>query len=138
MRLYDMNGRLTSKNVAKYAINWDGKCRSIIQFKVKQFLKPFWQAHICYEEFPCFGSLLKVDLLNASLKIAIEVNGKQHESFNSFFHRGNPALYLKGFKNDIKKSQWLEANSFQLIEITEDEVPLISKEFFLKKFDIML
>jgi hypothetical protein len=138
VRLYDVNGRLVNKNVAKYAVDWGGKCRSNIQFKVKKFLEPYWRPHIIFEEFPVFGSRLKVDLLNATTKIAVEVNGKQHESFNTFFHRGNPANYLKGIKNDHKKMLWLEKNGFQLLEIAEDEVSLISRRFFLEKFGITL
>ena len=138
MRLYDVNGRLVNKNVAKYAVDWDGKCRSNIQFKVKKFLEPYWRPHIVFEEFPCFGCQLKVDILNATMKIAIEVNGKQHESFNTFFHRGNPANYLKSIKNDHKKMLWLERNGFQLVEIMEDEVDYISRKFFFDKFGLTL
>lgn len=138
MRLYSVTGKLVSQNVSKYLIKWDGKCRSNIQFEVKQFLKTYWRSQVVYEEFPCFGSLLKVDILNASLNIAVEINGKQHESFNSFFHNKNPANYLKGIKNDFKKGQWLEKNSFRLIEIMEDEVPKISRAFFKEKFNIDL
>ena len=138
MRLFDINGRLVNRNVSNYIINWDKKSRSNVQFLTKQFLRPFWQSQIVYEEFPCFGTLLKVDILNATLKIAVEVHGKQHESFNSFFHNGNPANYLKGIKNDFKKIKWLEKNNFKLIEIMEDEVPKLDKEFFLNKFDLKL
>ena len=138
MRLLDVNGRLVNQNVARYLIKWDGKCRSKIQFRVKQFLKPYWQPHIVYEEFPCFGSLLKVDILNITMKIAVEVNGKQHETFNSFFHKGNPANYHRGFVNDVKKYEWLKRNGFLLVEIAEDEVPHISRDFFIEKFGVSL
>jgi len=103
MRLYDVNGRLVNRNVSKYSIKWDGKCRSNIQFTVKKFLRPYWEPHIMFEEFPVFGTKLKVDILNLTMKIAIEVNGNQHESYNSFFHKGNPANFLKGFK-------WIQSN----------------------------
>lgn len=138
MRLFDINGRLVNKNVSKYVIKWDSKSRSNVQFATKQFLKPFWKNQIVFEEFPCFGTLLKVDILNATLKIAIEVHGKQHESFNSFFHNGNPANYLKGIKNDFKKSQWLEKNGFKIVEIMEGEVPKLSVDFFKDNFNIIL
>lgn len=138
MRLFDINGKLVNKNVSKYVIKWDSKSRSNVQFVTKQFLKPFWKNQIVFEEFPCFGTLLKVDILNATLKIAIEVHGKQHESFNSFFHNGNPANYLKGIKNDFKKSQWLEKNNFKIVEIMEDEVPKLSVNFFKDNFNIIL
>lgn len=138
MRLYGINGKLIDKNVNKYTLKWDKKSRSIIQFKVKQFLKPFWIGQILYEEFPVYGSLLKVDILNATLKIAIEVNGNQHSAFNPFFHNNDPNRYLKGYKNDVKKSEWLAKNDFKLIEINEDEINLLSKQFFLEKFNLVL
>ena len=138
MRLYDVNGRLVKKNITRFLIKWDGPSRSMIQYKTKQFLKPFWCGVICYEEAPCFGSLLKVDILTATLSLAVEVNGKQHESINSFFHKGNPANYLKGIKNDEKKLIWLRKNNFKLIEIMENEVPMLSTAFFKEKFGIAL
>lgn len=138
MRLYDTHGRLVSQNVARFAVDWDRKCRSLIQFKVKKFLEPFWRPHIVYEEFPVFGTMLKVDILNLTMKIAVEVNGKQHERYNKFFHQGNPAKYLRGFKNDHLKMLWLERNGFKLVEIFEEEVPTLTRGFFLEKFDVTL
>jgi hypothetical protein len=138
MRLFDIRGNLVTRNVARYSVNWDGKCRSNIQFKVKQFLKPYWRPYIVFEEFPVFGTQLKVDLLNASLKIAVEVNGDQHTSFNPFFHRGSPANYLRGFKNDERKFLWLKRNGFTLIEIMEDEIPKLSRQFFQDQFGVTL
>ena len=138
MRLYDVNGRLTSKTLTKYLIKWDAPCRSIIQFKVKQFLKPYWKNMIVYEEAPCFGSQLKVDILNLTLKIAVEVQGKQHHSFNKFFHNNNTAVWLKSIKNDDKKLRWLEKNEIQLWEIMEEEVPKLDKQFFVDKFGVTL
>ena len=78
MKLYNLTGRLINKNVSQFLIDWEKKSRSNIQFEVKQFLKPFWKNHICYEEFPVFGSRMKVDFINFTKKIAIEVNGEQH------------------------------------------------------------
>ena len=138
MRLYDVNKRLRSKLVTKYLIDWDGKSRSKIQFKVKQFLKPYWGRHVVFEEFPVYGTRLKVDIMNSTAKVAVEVQGKQHSSFNSFFHSNSRAKYLASIKRDFQKSQWLELNKYKLIEIEEDEVPLLSREFFQEKFGLKL
>lgn len=138
MRFYTLTGQLVNKNISKYAVNWDKPCRSIIQFKVKQFLKPYWQGYMCFEEILCTGTLLHLDFLNLSLKIAVECSGDQHFSYSPFFHRGNPANYLKGIKNDFKKATWLEKNGIKLIEIMEDEVPHLSRNFFKEKFDVVL
>ena len=132
MRLFNINGRLQKKSVSKYLINWNKKSRSKIQFKVKQFLKPYWENHIVYEEFPVYGTRMKVDILNATKKIAVEVNGRQHSSFNAFFHNNSRAKYLASIKRDVEKREWLEKNGYTLIEIEEDEVNKLSEEFIVK------
>ena len=132
MRLYNLKGKLQSKLVSKYLIGWNKKSRSKIQFKVKQFLKPYWENHVVYEEFPVYGSRMKVDILNATKKIAVEVNGRQHSSFNAFFHNNSRAKYLASIKRDVEKREWLEKNGFTLIEIEEDEVAQLSEEFIVK------
>jgi len=138
MRLYDINGKLKFLNVSKYRIQWEKSSRSNVQFLVKQFLKQYWTNNIVYEEFPVYGSRMKVDILNATKKIAIEVNGKQHDKFNSFFHNGSRLKYLNSIKRDSQKAKWLEDNQFLLVEINEEEAPNISKDFFLNKYNITL
>lgn len=138
MKLYNIYGKVVGKNVSKYLIDWDGKSRSKVQFNTKQFLKKYWKNHIVYEEFPVFGSRLKVDIINATLKIAVEVHGKQHSSFNKFFHNDSRLNYLKSIKRDVAKEKWLSLNNFQLIEIYEDEVKDLSEEFFKTKFNLSL
>lgn len=132
MRLYNVKGKLQSRLVTKYLIDWDKKSRSKIQFKVKQFLKSYWENHVVYEEFPVYGTRMQVDLLNATKKIAVEVQGAQHSSFNVFFHNNSRAKYLASIKRDYMKAQWLEKNGFNLIEIEEHEVPQLSEEFIVK------
>lgn len=138
MRLFNINGRPQKKNVSKYLIDWDKKSRSKIQFKVKKFLQPFWSGQIVYEEFPVYGSRMTVDILNATKKLAIEVQGKQHSEFNKFFHGNSRLKYLEGIKRDIKKAEWLENNGFILLEIEENEVDSLSLKFFLDKFGTIL
>ena len=138
MRLLNINGRLQKKSVSKYLINWNKKSRSKVQFKTKKFLEPFWKGHIVYEEFPVYGSRMTVDILNATKKLAVEVQGKQHGEFNKFFHDNSRLKYLEGIKRDIKKAEWLENNGVILLEIEEDEVDSLSLEFFLEKFGMSI
>lgn len=138
MRLYNVYGKLQSKKVSKYLIDWDKKSKSNIQFETKQFLKVFWENHIVYEEFPVYGTKLKVDFINATKKIAIEVNGVQHSQFNKFFHNNSRAKYLDSIKRDVKKREWLELNNFKIVEIEQNEVKDLSKQWFKKEFDITL
>ena len=138
MRLFNTYGRLERRNVNKYLIKWDKPSRSKIQFKVKQFLKKYCRSCVVYEEFPVYGSRMKVDMLNATKKIAIDVNGAQHSNYNKFFHANSRVNYLNSIKRDFKKLEWLEQNNYNLIEINYDEVESLSKDFFKKKFKIDL
>ena len=138
MRLTNINGKLVSKNVTKYLIDWRKKSRSKVQTKVKRFLQAYWKNQTVYEEFPVFGSKMKVDFLNTTLKVAIEVQGKQHRQFNPFFHSNSRAKFLSSIKRDLEKASWLEENNFKLVEVEEEQVNDLSKEFFEKQFKIKL
>ena len=138
MKLYNVYGKVVSKNVSQYLVKWEASSRSKVQFNTKQFLKKYWKNHIVYEEFPVFGSRLKVDIVNATLKIAVEVHGKQHSAYNKFFHGDSRLNYLKSIKRDVAKERWLSLNEFHLIEIYENEVKDLSEQFFKDKFNINL
>ena len=138
MRLYNIHGKLQNKKVTKHLISWRGKSRSKLQFSVKQFFKPYWENHIVYEEFPVFGSRMKVDILNATKKIAVEVNGPQHGSFNKFFHKNSRLNYLESIKRDCQKREWLEKNNFQVLEIEESDIEKLSIKFIEQTFGCVI
>ncbi len=135
MRLLSASGILQWKNCNKYKIDWDKPSRSKIQKQVKDFLRPYWEKYTgVYEEFPVFGTKLKVDFICISLKIAVEVHGPQHENYNKFFHNGSRLNFLNSIKRDVKKMKWLELNGFRLVEIYFDEIKELGAEFYKKKF----
>jgi hypothetical protein len=138
MRLLNINGSLVNKNVRKYLVDWESKSRSKLQFKFKQFLFPYWKNHIVYEEFPVYGSMLKVDILNATKKIAVEIQGKQHESFNEFFHGHSRFKYLQSIKRDVKKERWLELNEFKFLELYESDLKNLSPQYIEEKCGISI
>jgi hypothetical protein len=131
MRFKDLNGRLRFLNIEKYRIKWDEPSLSKFQYQVKQFLKPYWIGTVTYEECPMVGTRLKLDIYNATKRIAIEVNGGQHTKFNSFFHAGSRLNYLKQIRRDSKKYEWAQLNNITLIDIYPDDLPL-TKSFFDK------
>ena len=136
MRLLNINGKLISKNVTKYKVDWEKSCRSKIQFEVKNFLKDYWVNHICYEEFPVFGTRMKVDLVNFTRKIAVEVQGDQHNQYNKFFHGGSRDKYLASIKRDMKKINWLELNDFNVLEIETKDIKNLSRSYIFDTFGV--
>ena len=138
MRLYNIRGKLQSKSVTKYLVDWDKKSRSKLQFNTKQFFRQYWENHIVYEEFPVYGSRMKVDFINATKKIAVEVNGQQHDEFNKFFHSNSRTKYLQSIKRDAEKRQWLELNDFIIIEIYQKDLPKLSVSYIKNLYGISI
>ena len=136
MRLLNINGKLVSKNVTKYKVDWEKSCRSKIQFEVKKFFKDYWVNHICYEEFPVFGTRMKVDLVNFTRKIAVEVQGDQHNQYNKFFHGGSRDKYLASIKRDMKKINWLEMNECKVLEIETKDIENLSRAYIFDTFGV--
>lgn len=105
----------------KYKINWDSPSRSKIQFLVKQELKEHWESHVVFEEFPVAGSKMTLDFYNATKKIAIEVQGKQHTRYTPFFHGKNKINYISQLRRDHQKREFCEKNNIRLVEIYYDD-----------------
>jgi len=117
------NGRERKiKNVSKYLINWDGKCKSGIQKNVKDHIKEYWFADHVFEEFPVAGTRLTLDFYNSTQKIAIEVDGNQHYRYNKFFHSNSRQNFLFQLKRDEKKEYFCELNNIKLIRVLESDV----------------
>lgn len=137
MILLDLKGRQRKVSYDKYLVKWDEIRGSKAQFNTKQFFKKYWIHDVVCEEFIIPGSRLRLDLINFTKKIAIETSGAQHETFNKFFHK-NRIGFIKSVKRDFQKIEWLEKNSITLIEIYDSEVPDLSEDFLLAKFNLIL
>jgi hypothetical protein len=137
MFLLNLKGKPVRVTASKYKINWDKKIGSNAQFKTKQFLKEFWIGESVGEEFIVPSTRLRIDFINFTKKIIIEVSGQQHENFVKFFHR-NRTGFLKSIKRDFSKIKWAELNGFDFVEIYDYEVDTLSKEFIQEKFNITI
>lgn len=122
-------------NIKKHLISWDSKSRSKFQFKVKNFLKPYWENHVVFEEFPVVGTRLSLDFYNANKKIAIEVQGGQHTRYVPYFHGGHKVNYLSQLQRDNDKFKFCDINDIKLVEIYDSD---IVDEIFFKKNGVIL
>lgn len=102
-----------------------------MQRSAKKFLRRYWEGFVVYEEFPVFGTKMRLDFFNGTRKIAIEVNGDQHREFTPYFHNDSRSQYWKQLKRDVRKLEWCELNGIRLIEIYLEDFPL-SVEFFTR------
>lgn len=91
-------------------------------------------------EFRIPGSLMRIDYLNISLKLAIEVSPKStHSVYNEFMH-GSRAGYLKRIKSDLEKEEWCRLNKIKMITLEDkDFLPEnLNKKYFKEKYDVDL
>lgn len=130
MEFKKVTGGKKQVNLYKYQIDWDSKSLSNFQWKVKQFLKTYWRAHLVCEEMLLAGTKLRLDFFNCTKRLAIECQGAQHESFNKFFHSNSRINFVRQLDRDEIKNRWCEINNIELIKIYERDLPL-SLEFFI-------
>jgi hypothetical protein len=130
------SSRLVDIKVGNYLIDWDKKV-SGPQKAVKDFLYPFWNADVVLEEFRVPGSLLRIDLVNLQKHIAIEVSPSHHRQYNRFFHRSRSG-YLSLLKRDSDKEKWCIDSNFKYVEIFEEDIPELCRDWFREKYRIEL
>lgn len=120
MKLLNIYNREVNVNVTKYLIDWD-HIVSKPQKQVKDALKPIWQGQLVCEEFRIPSSKMRIDLVNFSLKIVVEVSPKGSHKFNKFFNK-NRSNFLSAVKRDISKAEWCENNGFRFVEIVDEDL----------------
>lgn len=138
MKLTKLNSNiLVNYNLKPYLINWNRKVSSP-QKKVKDFLHKYWKNDIVCEELLIKGGLLRIDLMNFTKKIIIEVSPRAlHVNYNKFMHGGRGG-YLKKLQSDAKKMEWSERNGFIFIELYDENINNLSVKMFKDEFGIDL
>lgn len=136
MIFISLKGKKVNVNVGEYLIDWN-KAVSKPQKHVKDFLFPYWKSHVCLEEFRICGSLLRIDLLNLTRKIAIEVSPSSTHSFSKFFHK-NRFNFSKAIDREFEKEAWCKQSGFTLVEIFDEDMDKLSPEWFMQKYQVVL
>lgn len=95
------------------------KCKSNFQWTIGQVIDRVFPGQIVLEEFYVPGEKLRIDFFLPRLKLAVEVMGEQHYSYNSFFH-GNKEAFARSKQRDVKKAQWCEINDIRLVKVDPD------------------
>jgi hypothetical protein len=122
------SSRPYSLRVSDYLVDWRREV-SRPQAAVKAFLYPYWRTHITLEEVRIPGSRLRIDLMNLTRRIVIEVFPSSTHSFNKFFH-GSKLAFGAAVRRDLDKQAWAERNGFQYIELNDDDIAALSPRLF--------
>jgi hypothetical protein len=122
MNFISLSGRLKPlKNINRYIINWDKPSRSKFQTNVKNYLRQYWSQNVVFEEMPIVGTRMTLDMYNANKKIAIEVQGRQHQTFVKHFH-GNLLNFKYQLDRDNNKETFCTKNGITLVTIFDKDV----------------
>jgi hypothetical protein len=133
VKIKNIFGKEVNASFKKYRINWD-RVISKPQKRVKDIICPYWFGQDVYEELCIPSSKLRIDLINLSMGVVIEVSPLQHQQYNEFLH-GSRLNFLSAQKRDLQKVDWCEVNNFRYVEIDEEDLKLIDEEILNKILD---
>lgn len=104
---------------------------SKISNKVYKLLKAEFPNYKLIKEHyvPYQGNRLFFDFFLPELKILIEVQGDQHYTFNSFYHKDKGDLTQQKYR-DTLKTQWADDNDYKLLALNTEEILNLTPESF--------
>ena len=119
MRFNSLDGKIRSVDLNK--IN---ACRNVraskIQNNVYNILEGIYGSHAILQDFIIPGTKLSVDFFIPSFSLVIEVDGNQHDKFNSFFHNSRKDL-IKQQGRDDNKEKWCQINNLIIVRVKEKD-----------------
>lgn len=120
MKFFDTSGREHKIDLrpSKWSRKEEG--RGKFQTEVGNLLAELYPLHHIFEEFPCPGERLFLDFFIPTKRLAIEVQGSQHNNFNPFFHEDKSA-FARQQANDKRKEDWCKLNNIVLLKINWGE-----------------
>ena len=74
-----------------------------------------------------FGHKLFFDFYVIELKVMVEVQGRQHFEFNSFYHSSAEEFKKQQLRDQLKR-EWCLDNGYSLVYVNYDEVDQLSVE----------
>lgn len=117
MQVVDLEGKETRWKCRGKEITTDRRPRSELHKYARVLIKEKFPTLQILEEVsfsPKKGKVLYLDFYLPLRKLAFEVQGEQHFSFNSMYHT-TPMDFLNQRKNDKIKKDWCDINGIDLI-----------------------
>jgi very-short-patch-repair endonuclease len=120
----------------KYLIDWQNDGASKLEKQFRDLIKPYWFHQVVLFQLRIPGSLLRIDFVNCNKKIAVEINGGQHETYNKHFHRGSRLVWIEHIKRDLQKREWCEENNIQVLELEQEDLDRFSPQYIEKNYGV--
>lgn len=123
MKAKSLNGKdiVIEHRPSQYPMRNEHGCRSKLQYTTGQHLKTLYPYDPILEDVPIPDSKFYFDFWLPKRKIAVEIQGRQHQEFVPFFHK-TQAGFKQHQERDIRKQDFCKANGIKLIQIyTEDD-----------------
>lgn len=117
---------IVNVSTKKYEIDWDRRV-SKPQKKTKDALRNLWASDYVLEEFPIPGSKKRIDLLNWTKKIVIEVSPSGSHEYNDFFHKSRSS-FCRLLRVDQEKRTWAFDNNFSYLVLGDEELSNLTEE----------
>lgn len=137
MKVFKYNSsKLVTLQIPKYKIDWGEDGASSLEKRFIKFIEPIWKHSIVLFQCRIPGSLMRIDILNLNKKLAVEINGSQHNEFNAFFMGNSRNKYLASIKRDLDKETWCIKNGISLLTINENDLDKLSVKYIQEKFGI--
>jgi hypothetical protein len=136
-KLNNFNAKVILK-INKYKIDWENDGDSSLEIKFRDLIYPYWKSHIVL--FQCFvpGSKLRLDFLNCTMRLLVEIDGEQHDKFNKHFHRNSKNVWLASMRRDESKERWCEENNIKVVHLVKEDLDNFSLEDIEKKSGISI
>lgn len=117
--------KIKSVNDPNKTIAWDiresswpqksqASCRSKIQFDIGQIIKKRYPLDPILEDVTIPETRLSLDFYIPHRKMAVEVQGEQHDEMNPFFHRTNTDFEEQKQRDEVKNF-FCELNGIKLL-----------------------
>lgn len=134
MKCIGLNGSEYNLDLKKYLANERDK-RSYYHILARQLAHEMFKGYTVLEEVKLPGSsqklsVLYLDFLIPSCKIALEVHGEQHFKYTPFFHKSK-AGFLRAKKRDLDKEEWCNINNITLVALRYDD----SEEYWREQIE---
>lgn len=121
-KVVDLDGILTKWNVAGYTA-LDERPRSSYHISARKIIKEVYPVCQLLEEVKIQvhkSDFLYIDFYLPQMDIMVEVQGEQHFSYSSFFHKSKMDFLMQK-KRDREKAEWCELNLVKLIYLNYNE-----------------